>query len=519
MASIVRPHFHTSIAEAVYSEIVSRMSRYYYGAGYILPWPDENSPTTPVNNYEYELSVRNELISLNSILAGEVAFVIPRIDWTSNTIYDQYDDTYSASNPASSGATSLKEAQFYVLTDEFNVYKCISNNYNAKSVNKPTSTGSSIVETADGYQWKYMYTIPLASRNRFLNPQFMPVSRSVENGFYSNGAITDVVISNPGSGYVDGDTTLVITGDGENAEVTLSIDGAGQIDSATIVNPGSGYTNVLTTVNGAGSNGEVTLIVSEGDLNTQQANVELLAIAGAIHKIEVESQGLSYTNPTVTINGDGSGAAANAIVEDGKIVDIVMTNVGVNYTRATVVITDGGGTGASARAIISPIGGHGKDAVNELFSDVLCFNVTLGNTEYNNIPVNNDNRQLCILKDIKSYGSDLNFINVNGTTAFTLNGSFNASEHNADDIITSGNKTFYIVSVIDNSMLVIAKDDSVPANGETYTNQTTSNTFSVVSSINPDINKFSGKVLFVDNRVSFVQSEAQFVNFKTFIRF
>ena len=518
MASVIRPLFHTGVAEGVYTEIVSRMSKYYYGSGYILPWPDENSPTTPVNTFEYELAARKELLTVNFINAGDVAFVVSRINWQGGIIYDQYDDTYSASNPAASGAQSLKDSRFYVLTDDFNVYKCISNNFGVVSNNQPTGTSTSVFSTADGYQWKFMYTIPLALRNKFLNNDFMPVTRSVQNGFYSSGAITNVTISNAGSGYVDGDTTLSITGDGSGAEVSLSIDGAGQIDSATIVNAGTGYTSLSTSVVGAGSNGEVTLTVSEGDLTTQQSNVELLAIDGGIHRIEVETQGSSYSStPTVTITGDGSGATATATVLSGKITDIVVTNPGTGYRQATVSITDTGGSAATARAIISPLGGHGKDAIAELFADTLCFNVTLENTEYNGVSINNDNRQLCILKDMNAHDSDIRYSGATGTTAYTVSGTFNASDFPADTTITSGDKTLYVVSAIDNKLLAISKDESEPAVTDVFTDGTTSFTVSAVT--DPDVNKYTGKMMFLDNRQSYNQTDEQFVNFKTFIKF
>lgn len=520
MASVIRPLFHTSVAEGVYTEIVSRMSKYYYGTGFILPWDENDTPVAPSNTFNYEITARRELLAAHFISAGDVSFVVRRIDWTSGVVYDQYDDSYSATNLASSGASSLKTANFYVLTDDFNVYKCISNDYGKASVNKPSGTGTSIFSTADGYQWKFMYTIPLSLRNKFLNSDFIPVTRSVLNGFYSNGAITNVTIDNPGSGYSAGNTTLSISGDGTDAEVELTINGSGQIESATIVDAGNGYTFLTATVVGAGTGGEVSLTVSEGDLNTQQANVELLAIDGAIHKIQVTGEGSGYTeNATVTITGDGSGATATPVIEGGKVVDIVVTNPGTNYRTATVTIQDNNGTSAAARAIISPLGGHGKHAVHELLADTLCFNISLDNLEYNGVAINNDSRQLCILKDIEEYDSNAFYSGVNGTAAFTLEGVFDESEHASDDIITSGDKTLYVVSSTDNKLLAIARDDSVPSVGETYTNSSNSNAFSVTAVTNPDVNKYSGVMAFLDNRDAFNQTEDQFVNFKTFIKF
>jgi hypothetical protein len=60
--------------------------------------------------------------------------------------------------------------------------------------------------------------------------------------------------------------------------------------------------------------------------------------------------GTSYTNPTITIMGDGTGATANAVVQNGTITAINVVNPGEGYTQATVFITDSTGYGAIAIA-------------------------------------------------------------------------------------------------------------------------------------------------------------------------
>lgn len=70
-----------------------------------------------------------------------------------------------------------------------------------------------------------------------------------------------------------------------------------------------------------------------------------------ISSISVINPGIDYTTtPTVTITGDGIGATARAVVINRRINRIEITNAGSNYTRATVSITGGGGSQASAVA-------------------------------------------------------------------------------------------------------------------------------------------------------------------------
>jgi hypothetical protein len=65
---------------------------------------------------------------IKKINLRDVSLVVPRINWESGTVYDQWDGDYGANFPSNSGATDVIAANFYVLTSTFNVYKCIFNN-------------------------------------------------------------------------------------------------------------------------------------------------------------------------------------------------------------------------------------------------------------------------------------------------------------------------------------------------------------------------------------------------------
>jgi hypothetical protein len=93
---------------------------------------------------------------------------------------------------------------------------------------------------------------------------------------------------------------------------------------------------------------------------------------GSIDAVNIINAGNNYitgvATTVVTINGDGVGATAYANAMHGQIQDIVVTSAGNNYTFATVSIqsTSANGSGATANAVVSPIGGHGYDIVSEL---------------------------------------------------------------------------------------------------------------------------------------------------------
>ncbi|WP_316812306.1 RagB/SusD family nutrient uptake outer membrane protein [Pedobacter heparinus] len=77
---------------------------------------------------------------------------------------------------------------------------------------------------------------------------------------------------------------------------------------------------------------------------------------GGVQRITVTNPGINYTSaPTVAITGGGgTGATAVAIVAAGSVTEIRITSAGANYTsNPTVTFTGGGGTTAAATAAIS----------------------------------------------------------------------------------------------------------------------------------------------------------------------
>lgn len=99
------------------------------------------------------------------------------------------------------------------------------------------------------------------------------------------------------------------------------------------------------------------LSVTGGNALNTVGGQENYSYTGTIGGVTVTKGGANYTNPSVTFtnaSGDmGTGAAATAILTNGVITGINMTNWGVNYgLTPTVNITDSTGTGAAATATL-----------------------------------------------------------------------------------------------------------------------------------------------------------------------
>lgn len=665
MSAVLKSNIGISVAESVLNDIISKNSRYYYYLGKILTWNPlgMDDPEIPEENYKYELKTRAQIVSTKRIRASDVSFVIKRREWVSDTIYDMYDDNYSLSNLSFNGESSLENSKFYVVTNEFNVYKCISNNYNKESTIKPTGYDTDIFTTSDGYQWKFMYNIPIGFRNKFFESEFMPISNSIRNQFYSKGQLSNAIIDNAGSGYIQASTLINVTGDGyleENpyilnsititdggfgylstptaiisspsvtigveiqatatiartgtlvssgtltnigygydtsvsitinepittytvwqsgiavtlnqkikyqesyynvttagtlsatppthssgsatygtavlefvakranaiinstkteAKASAIVNGLGEISGVIINNSGIGYTFANLEVVGVGINAQLSVDLSTGDLNTLQANVELLAVDGALSYIKVENGGSSYTNATVVIEGDGTGATATATLSLGKISNIIITNYGTGYTRATASVV-GNGSGCSLRAIISPKGGHGKNAILELDARTLMFFSTISNEKNQGISVINDNRQIGIIKSLSRFDSDLSFRGDSGSACYLLKcgTTVDQSKFTPDAQLNTGQKVYHIVSVQGDKILITSALNNIPVFGDVFSTQN-ADTITPIEIIQPTIDKYSGTMLFIDNRNAFTTTSDQSLSLRTTIKF
>jgi uncharacterized protein with FMN-binding domain len=210
----------------------------------------DNSPLTPVDSVQDEFYYFDDLLAAKKVNSSDVSYVIPRRNWTTGTVYDYYRHDYgnritgtTTTQTADSGASTLWDSTFYVVNSNFDVYKCLDNNSGATSTVEPTTVLTPIQTTADGYKWKYMYSLTASEQTNFLSTDFMHVSTdSTVSSAATDGAINIVKIKSVGTGGADGTHTgIAIRGDGSSGTVSVTISG-GNISGVTVTNAGSGYT-------------------------------------------------------------------------------------------------------------------------------------------------------------------------------------------------------------------------------------------------------------------------------------
>ena len=90
----------------------------YLFIGKVTSWDDDQTPPTPtdaVANTHYENW--RDMIAAKKITSSDVSHAIPRKNWTNNTSYFAY----------THNAATLFSQDYYVMTDDYNVYKCLTN--------------------------------------------------------------------------------------------------------------------------------------------------------------------------------------------------------------------------------------------------------------------------------------------------------------------------------------------------------------------------------------------------------
>ena len=122
---------------------------------------------------------------------------------------------------------------------------------------------------------------------------------------------------------------------------------AGYISQLQISQQGSGYT-IVPTVSFSGGGG-----------SNAAATAQITLTGGNITSINVDQSGSGYTEaPTVDIAGDGSGATATATIAltGGGVETVTVTNGGSGYNPLNlpaVTFTGGGGSNAEAQAVVT----------------------------------------------------------------------------------------------------------------------------------------------------------------------
>jgi len=295
-------------------------------------WVNENgdpdNPPNPIDNQEQAFNLYDQMLGLKKVQSSNIRGVIRNNTWTINKVYDVYRHDYGSetqpySNDFIAGRTSetkLYETDYYVVTSEFKIYKCLDNNNQANSTIEPTSISSAPFKESDGYVWKYMYSLSASDFEKFKTDDYIPIPTNFITGNEINpssnfgGAVYNVSIDDPGNGYTI-DDLFDIKGDGTDGKVQVtSVGNEGEIISVRVINPGQSYTfgTVEPVVNqNSGNNAKIQAIFSPKEGLAKNIGLELgayrLALNAKLNSTDFPFEndfsvvGLIY-NPTIIEN-------------------------------------------------------------------------------------------------------------------------------------------------------------------------------------------------------------------------
>ena len=284
MAAIVTDQFRIANVNNFIDSVLDTNNSYYVFLGLSNPGPgsvgfgrsdswtiDPIDPPSPIDNQQYLSHYRNTSLFGRKLNSSNIRRVVRKVDWTANTRYDMYRHDYSVTNlTPNSGSARLYDSNYYVVNSDFKVYICLyngsygdiggsSNLTGNTSIDEPTFTDlepSAAGTSGDGYIWKYLFTISPSDVVKFDSTEYIVLPnnwssstdfqiqnvRDAADSTVNNNQIKTVYIEDGGSGGIYQSGTYDIKGDGSGAKVNIEVNTSGTITKTTVVSGGSGYT-------------------------------------------------------------------------------------------------------------------------------------------------------------------------------------------------------------------------------------------------------------------------------------
>jgi hypothetical protein len=232
--------------------------------------------------------------------------------------------------------------------------------------------------------------------------------------------------------------------------------------------------------------------------------------SGNVPVVNPITRGSGYASNTVVrvIGANTKPAVATAIIENGEIVDYVVTDPGEGYTSANVEIISTTGTGAIASANVSPIGGHGSDPFEEFGAQNIMVTTTFTEDESNLIPTDINYRQIGFIINPVAKSAFPNQCEkpiYSTTTDLVVSNGFDF--YTSDEIVYQGtdlaNATFFGTCLSfdnDTNVLRLINTTGTASNGFTLIGETTGTSRTVLNVSLPDYIPFSGYITYIENR-------------------
>jgi hypothetical protein len=459
-------------------------------------------PPRSLNTNAESIDVLSKTVFGRKLSQLDFSFMVRNILWTQGSVYQKYDDK-----------TVLDNANFYVVIEPesesgpYEVFKCLSNDYNKPSQVKPVSNSSineigGVYTLSDGYTWKYMTSIPFEVFRKFTARGFVPIPRNSQVEALAVDGIDFIEVENPESNlgyqFIEGS----INSKSQDGVYLLNI--ASSFFEAT-----NAYRNSVVYVETEEEGAEVYSILTsrrvgqllevtiDGDIFTDFDSTSLITI---------------QVLPKIDITGNGTGAKAIAIFNQqrNRISAVRILESGQGYSQATAnVITpnyfsqlDEQVTSiATIRPIISPKGGHGSNIIRELRSNAICLSTSI-NSLGTEITDTGNYTTLALVKS-PQFEETFSALSFDNRLEFVLQGTAPTATLQVGDIVTQTRNGQTVSGVIHeivdgNTFFLIDFDGPSSIEFDSgFQINIRNNTFNISVINRPEYNAGTGDVLYI----------------------
>lgn len=384
-------YFFIGRHRAWYSSVATNSN---YGTS-TTPTLDEGNVPVPYDNNDFYSEVYDDILSLKKIGFSNVRKVVRRYNWQQGKKFTMYRPNYSVQNQTATGTSSLFDSEFYVMNpDTYEVFKVLNNGV---SPTNPTGTSTgSVAPTAavadsnnivdftstDGYVYQYLYKLETNDVLFFTTTDFIPVKDTSYASSVVDGAIDIALLKSAGSGMpVSTNLYFRIYGDGDDATNGFS---------------------VLKLTTDAG---------------------------GTCTAAEITTRGRNYTYGVVDLTASATYYASEADLRAGT---------------SPLTLPSSGYTAPNVEIVIAPQGGHGSDTALEMGAKRVMLNTRLvyGNRstaadKTSDFYVDQDFRRIGIVKDpLNTSSAALTTDTASGTHAIIIDTSSGSGIFSRDEVIT-----------------------------------------------------------------------------------
>jgi hypothetical protein len=324
----------------------------------------------------------NKTIFGKKVDPSETFPMIRNYPWQPGEVFDQYDDVLD-----------LTGKKFYAVvypensnTGSYLIFKCLFNNYGQTSEVAPfydPEVGDQIYNTADGYVWKFMYSISVQDFEKYNAFGYLPII-GANTSVIDSKSISHIEIENADLNFGYNSFAGTIR-EVNNEELVLVASNSSTLNPFT--NFYRGQTIYVTDTNNVSRLYDILTYrysASTGTGRMTVKNLDSFIEPGSAYNIL----------PKIEIKGDGYEASAIPLIDSGQIKRAIMLNKGYGYNSAIANVVDpafdfnpDNPNTSDERAIIRPILAPGEGHAMSIARELYCNSAMLyaGVTEADNI--------------------------------------------------------------------------------------------------------------------------------------